>query len=80
VRSFRECYPCANHRPTWRFSKRGAVEQSQKLLLSLGREQFGEPTPEQAEKLKKIQNLEELERLAVRLLRVKSWDDLLKGR
>ena len=49
-------------------------------LLDMGREKYGEPTPEQAAKLAAIDNLPRLKRLAVRLIRVNSWDALLKGR
>jgi len=50
------------------------------VLLDMGREKYGEPTPEQAAKLAAIDNLPRLKRLAVRLIRVNSWDALLKGR
>ena len=49
-------------------------------LLDMGTEKYGEPTPAQAAKLAAIDNLPRLKRLAVRLIRVDSWDALLKGR
>lgn len=53
---------------------------ARETLLDQGREKFGEPTVEQAAKLAAIANLPRLKRLAVRLIRVDSWDALLKGR
>jgi hypothetical protein len=58
----------------------GAAKQSHKLLLKQGQKRFGEPTVAQAERLKGIEDLDRLERLAVRLLEVGSWDDLLAGK
>jgi hypothetical protein len=49
-------------------------------LLDQGREKFGEPTDAQAARLAAIADLPRLKRLAVRLIRVDSWDALLKGR
>lgn len=60
--------------------EQGELLQSRKMLLKQGRAKFGPPTPEQANKLKAIEDLERLERLAVRLLKVDSWDALLRGR
>ncbi len=50
------------------------------VLHRMGTTKFGAPTPDQAAKLAAIENLPRLERLAVRLLKVDSWDALLKGR
>lgn len=58
----------------------GAVEHSHKVLLKLGKEKFGTPTAEQANKLKAIGDLDRLDRMFVRLLKVNSWDALLRGR
>jgi hypothetical protein len=58
----------------------GAIEHTRELLLRQGREKYGEPTPEQEGKLKAIQKLDRLDRLAVRLVKVDSWDALLRGR
>lgn len=58
----------------------GAIEHMHQVLTKQGRTKFGPPTPEQSAKLKAIQDLERLDRLAVRLLRVASWDALLRGR
>lgn len=54
--------------------------QSRDILLKQGTVKFGAPTPDQAAKLAAIENLPRLDRLAVRLLKVDSWDALLKGR
>jgi hypothetical protein len=58
----------------------GAVEHAHKMLLLLGRERFGEPTPGQERRLKAIQDMERLDRMILRVLRVSSWDQLLRGR
>ena len=50
------------------------------VLLKQGTVKFGPPTDEQAAKLAGIDNLARLDRLAVRLLKVDSWDALLRGR
>ena len=54
--------------------------QMRETLLNMGTVKFGPPTPDQAAKLAAIENLPRLNRLAVRLLKVDSWDALLKGR
>lgn len=53
---------------------------AREMLLMQGTIRFGPPTQEQAEKLAAIENLPRLNRLAARLLKVNSWDALLKGR
>lgn len=58
----------------------GAVEHAHTVLLKQGQAKFGAPTAEQSNKLKAITDLERLDRLAVRLLKVNSWDTLLRGR
>jgi hypothetical protein len=58
----------------------GALAQTHELLSQMGTVKFGPPTPEQAAKLKAIENQPRLNRLAVRLLRVDTWDALLRGR
>jgi len=58
----------------------GAVAESRESVLKLGRAKFGAATPEQVNKLKAIEDLERLRRLLVRVLRVASWDALLRGR
>ncbi|HYH65125.1 MAG TPA: hypothetical protein VD866_10565 [Urbifossiella sp.] len=54
--------------------------QTRNLLLRMGTIKFGEPTDEQKAKLMAIENLARLDRLAVRLIKVESWDALLRGR
>jgi hypothetical protein len=56
------------------------VKQCQEIIQLQGREKFGVPTPAQEKKLDAIVDLERLKRLGVRLLKVNSWDDLLKGK
>ena len=50
------------------------------ILLRQGTLKFGPPTDEQAAKLAGIDKLDRLDRLAVRLIKVDSWDALLRGR
>jgi hypothetical protein len=54
--------------------------RSRHIIMKLATAQFGPPTPEQAAKLAAIEDLARLDRLALRLLKVNSWDALLKGR
>ncbi len=58
----------------------GALWQSRKIVLTVGRAKFGKPTPEQTNKLDAIDDLARLDRLTVRVLKVTSWDALLRGR
>jgi hypothetical protein len=54
--------------------------RSREIIQKLATAQFGPPTDQQAAKLAAIDNLARLDRLALRLLKVASWDELLKGR
>ncbi|WP_439625584.1 hypothetical protein [Gemmata sp.] len=56
----------------------GAVEHTRELILKQGRVKLGQPTDKQAAKLGAIQDLERLDRIAVKLLTAKSWDGLLR--
>jgi hypothetical protein len=70
-------------RDSWTYQlilEEGAVDGLHKMLLKQGRSKFGTPTPEQANKLKAIDDLDRLERLALRLLKVNTWEALLRGR
>jgi hypothetical protein len=55
----------------------GEVKEAQKMLFLLGRNQFGEPSPEAAAALQALTDIGQLEALGVRLLRVSSWEELL---
>ncbi len=56
----------------------GAREELRKVLLKQGEERFRTPPPDwAAPTLEQIDNLEQLEALATRLLRAKSWSELL---
>ncbi|MCE9564123.1 MAG: hypothetical protein K8U57_18930 [Planctomycetes bacterium] len=50
------------------------------ILLKQGTIKFGAPTEDQAAKLAAIDNLPRLDRLAERLIKVDSWEALLRGR
>jgi hypothetical protein len=54
------------------------VKQSEDIILVQGREKFGEPTPDQVSRLKAIDDVPRLTRVALSLLKVNSWDELLK--
>ena len=56
---------------------RGALEEARKTLLLLGRKQFGVPGAEVRAAVEGIADLERLEQLQVRLLKVRSWEELL---
>lgn len=56
----------------------GAIEHLREVILKQGRVRFGEPTEKQAAKLKAIQDLERLDRIAVKLVTAKTWDGLLR--
>ena len=58
----------------------GRLEAVRELLLAQGTAKFGQPSPAQQIKLDATDNLERLKRLSVRLLKVESWDALLRGR
>ena len=50
------------------------------IIRKLATARFGPPTADQSAKLALIDNLKRLDRLVLRLLKVASWDELLKGR
>jgi|SRR5579883_13045 len=56
----------------------GAIKHTRELILRLGRKQIGEPTEKQQNKLNTIDDLERLDRMAEKILTVKSWDVLLR--
>jgi hypothetical protein len=56
----------------------GAVKHARQLILKMGREQIGEPTDKQKNKLSAIEDLERLDRIALKVLTAKSWDSLLR--
>ena len=56
---------------------KGKAEEARKLLLLQGREQFGEPPAKIVAQLDALTDLVRLEALMVRLLHVKTWEELL---
>jgi hypothetical protein len=56
---------------------KGRIEGARRILLQLGAERFGKPSREVLRSLRAIKDADQLDRLAVRLLHVKSWDELL---
>lgn len=64
--------------PFWVFVQEGRAEGRRELLLALGREKFGPPSPEQEAAVKATTDPARLDDLAKKLLRAATWDDLLK--
>jgi hypothetical protein len=58
---------------------KGKAEEARKMLLLQGREQFGEPSANIVALLDAVTDLGRLEALAIRLLHVKTWEELLGG-
>jgi hypothetical protein len=58
----------------------GRAQGVRTTLLSQGRRRFGEPTTEDILALDAISSPEALQQLAVRLLEVESWKELLTSR
>jgi hypothetical protein len=56
---------------------KGELNEARKVLLLQGRSRFGEPPPEAMTALDNLTDVSQLEQLAVRLLRVSSWQELL---
>ena len=55
----------------------GKAEEARKMLLLQGRDQFGEPSAKIVALLDAVTDLGRLEALVIRLLHVKSWEELL---
>lgn len=55
----------------------GAIMNSHKLLLLLGRQRFGPPRPEIESAIREITDLDRLERMASAILTVVDWKELL---
>jgi hypothetical protein len=55
----------------------GKAEEARKLLLLQGRDRFGEPSAKIVALLDAVTDLDKLEALVVRLLHVKTWEELL---
>lgn len=55
----------------------GMAEEARKMILLMGRSQFGEPSTEAEAALNVLSDVGQLEKLGVRLLRAASWEELL---
>jgi hypothetical protein len=55
---------------------KGKAEEARKMLLLLGRDRFGEPSAKIAALLDALTDLGQLEALGLRLLHVKTWEEL----
>ena len=58
---------------------KGRVEEAKKFLLLLGQERFGLPDSDTSAALKSITDIDHLEELVRRILKVSSWQELLAG-
>ena len=56
---------------------KGKAEEARRMLLLLGREQLGEPSAKIVARLDAVTDLSQLEALGLRLLHVKTWEELL---
>lgn len=56
----------------------GAIKHTRELIIKQARLKFGEPTDKQKNKLTAIEDLERLDRIALKILSAKSWDALLR--
>lgn len=81
MREFNQMIEQANDGKIWPPNKSRydrAMEQGAfSLLLALGRKKFREPSAEVYERIQQIQDLEVLNSLAIRVLDVNSWDELM---
>jgi hypothetical protein len=57
--------------------REGEANEARKMLLLMGRSQFGEPPPEAMAALDALTDVSRLEELGVRLLSASSWQELL---
>lgn len=52
-------------------------KEAKKMLFLLGREKFGPPNEQTMTVIQLIEELDRLERMALQVLRVSNWDELL---
>jgi len=57
--------------------REGRAEEAKRILLRLGRQQFGPTSRAIQSQLKAIVDVEKIEELADRILVVSSWDELI---
>lgn len=62
------------------FEELGSASRIRRILLHQGRKKFGEPTPEEAESLRVINDPDRLERMAEELITAPDWATFLKVR
>jgi hypothetical protein len=56
--------------------REGVIEAARRLLLILGTQRWGKPTPTMARRLNHVNDIDALEQLAKQLLHAGSWKDL----
>jgi hypothetical protein len=57
-----------------------AVEKMREVLLVLGTQRFGEPTPAARKRIEALDNLDHLKRVVEQVMAVESWEELLATR
>ena len=55
----------------------GAIRQTRRIVISLGKERFGPPDAQSERELNTIENLDRLDRLVLAVQKTKSWRELL---
>lgn len=55
----------------------GRMEELHRTILRLGRERFGEPDESTRQRIEALTDIDRLEELSVRLLKVAGWEKLL---
>lgn len=55
------------------------AEEARAILFRLGAKRFGPPSCQTRDAIEAVTDIEQLEALAVRLLDVENWDELLAG-
>ena len=58
----------------------GELRHARKMVLRLGRQKFGAPTPEVEAAVQAIADLDRLDRMSDRLFNAATWQDLLATR
>lgn len=77
---FRRVKPMRESTTYMAILEEGEVSGIRRVLLHLGRDQFGDPDPSIQAEIQAIANPKRLERMCVRLRRINSWQELLATR
>ena len=61
------------------FERWGALKQAKQTILQIGTHLLGEPTKKVRDFIQNIQELAYFDELNIRVVKVKTWDELLEG-